>query len=315
MSNIRLPARQVGLACLWVGLWAAAFVQAGDEQPAPAEAIPALRVEKVSDSCYAVLQGEGRANAGFVVGKDSVLLIDCLGSPDRGAELLAAIRKVTDRPLAGAVLTHWHYDHTVGDQALPSGTRILASPAAAQALARRLKADRLLLSPASGMHGSVKIRDVREANDLVEGEREIDLGGVKAKLIVVGDCHTEGDLIVYVEAEKVLFSGDLVWNRCHPNIGEGSTFKWISALAYLDRLAIDRLVPGHGEVAAKEAVAEQRQYLMNLRRLVKHLAKNDVKAETIVSQLGVPEAWADYALAVYWPANVRFVYEELVRGR
>jgi glyoxylase-like metal-dependent hydrolase (beta-lactamase superfamily II) len=280
------------------------------------KAAATLRVQRISASCHAVVRSGGRSNAGFVVGRDRVLVIDCLDSPVRARELLQAIRSVTDRPVRTIVHTHGHYDHTVGNQAMPDGVEIIASRAAADWLARRLKKDRLLLGPAGGgIHASLGIRGVRNPTRSITVSTELDLGGLTVRLLVAGDCHSAGDLVVYVPSEKVLFAGDLAWSGCHPNIAAGSTFRWIAALARIERLAIGKVVPGHGAPGSKDLLAGQRHYLMDLRRLVKHLARKNVDPKVIVQKLEIPESYREFAHAAWWPKNVGFVHRELMRNR
>ena len=58
-------------------------------------------------------------------------------------------------------------------------------------------------------------------------------------MLEAGECHSASALIVHVPAEKTLFAGDLVWNGYHPNISGGATFRWITALAHIERYEID----------------------------------------------------------------------------
>ena len=258
----------------------------------------------------------GASNAGFVVGEESVLVVDCLDSPERGRELLAGIARVTDKPIKQVVLTHAHYDHVVGNQAMPKDVKIYATQDAGRWLINRLKKDRLLLGPSGGgIHGTIGMRSVREPTMPIEKRTDLDLGGVKVSLVPVGDCHAVGELVVRVESEKVLYTGDLVWSACLPNISAGSTFRWIGVLARMGKLEVEHVIPGHGKPGKAELLAAQRHYLMELRSTIKHLARNKVEVEKIVSALTIPEEYAEYANAAYWPKNIRFVYNELVSGR
>jgi len=323
--------RWLWLSTLSLLLYAAAPARAQGEPDGPVQrnrgardsargprgkAAPALRVEKVTASCYATVRAGGLSNAGFVVGRDSVLVIDCLDSADRARELFQAIAKVTDKPVRTVVHTHAHYDHTVGNQAMPKDVAIIASRAATDWLAKRLKKDRLLLGPSGGgIHMSLGIAGVRNPTRPITVPTELDLGGLKVRLLVAGDCHSAGDLVVYVASERVLFAGDLVWSGCHPNIASGSTFRWIGALAQIERLDIEKVVPGHGAPGVKELLRSQRHYLMNLRRLVKHLARKQMDPKKIVQGLEIPEPYREFAHAAWWPKNVGYVHQELMKNR
>ena len=318
--------RVVWISWLAAGLLATARPSAGDEPaktpPAPPEQpqkpepkSDKLRFVEISPSCRAAIQPGGNSNAGIIIGKEAALVVDCLSSPARGEELAREVRRLTDKPIRYAALTHWHYDHSVGDQAFDEDTKIIATEKAAAKLRDRLDKDRLLLGPGSGMHGSVGIVKVRNVTETITTDREIDLGGLVVRLTLTGECHTDGDLAVFVPSEKVLFAGDMVWNAAHPNLAEGSTFKWIAGLAALEKLDVTKVVPGHGEPGDKTLLATQRQYLMTVRRLVKHLAKNKIEPEEIVKQLAVPETYKDHLFPEWWPSNIRFICEEIFNGR
>jgi glyoxylase-like metal-dependent hydrolase (beta-lactamase superfamily II) len=292
----------------------------GEAAEIPAEerpAEPTSRTVKVSKACYLNVRSGGRSNAGFIVGGDSVMVIDCFDSPAEGKRLLAEVARVTDKPVRHVVLTHGHYDHSIGNQAMPREASILASGNAADWLAKRLSMDRMVLQQGpGGVHGSLKFRHVRAANEKIEKQREVDLGGgVKVHLFVIGDCHAAGDLVVYVPSEKVLYAGDLVWNGYHPNLSGGATFLWLTRLAVLEKLDVTKVLPGHGAPGDKSLLKAQLRYLMDLRSLVKHLLKRGVEPATIVRKLEVPKQYRSLGYAEYWPANVKFVTGELIRKR
>ncbi len=284
-------------------------------EAAPEAAPPPVRIVKVSDSCYAGLQPQGKSNAGFIVGTKAVLVVDCFGSPERGADLLREVNLVTDKPIRYVVLTHWHYDHSVGNQAFPPEATILAARKSAETLEKRLKADRLLLGPGSGMHGTIGIGKVRNVGVILDKEKKIDLGGIEVRIVPAGNCHSAGDLVVFVPSEKVLFTGDLVWSGLHPNISGGSTFRWIASLAGLAKFEVEKIVPGHGKLGGKDLLSTQRRYLMSIRRMVKHLARKQVPAEEIFKKVRIPESYRDLGFASFWPASLKFIYGELSRGK
>ena len=91
-------------------------------------------MRQLAPDVYAVLGDtgrgvEGRANAGFVVTSEGVVVIDALASPRQGEQLLRTIRRVTDRPIVWLVLTHHHPDHHFGAVVLRrAGARVIAHP-------------------------------------------------------------------------------------------------------------------------------------------------------------------------------------------
>jgi glyoxylase-like metal-dependent hydrolase (beta-lactamase superfamily II) len=290
----------------------AASVARADDAPGASD----IRIGRLSSSCYAAVSSGGGSNAGFIVGPKSVLVIDTLGAPARTERLLAAIARITSKPISALVLTHWHYDHVVGDQKLPAGTPIYANKRSHQRLAERLDADRLLLGQGGGAHGSVGINDVRLPDKDVEKETQIDLGGLAVTIAPIrSSAHSCGDLVVWVDSEKVLYTGDLAVNGYLPNLADAETFSWINVLAQLRAVPAERVVPGHGAVGGPEILASQLGYLMTIRRYVKHLAQAKMSEDDIVKGLEIPEQYKKLGFQEWWPENVRFVYREIVQGR
>lgn len=318
------------LVAALVALGSAALAQAGDGV-APAAAPPAprlplmgatttsdVRLVPVSAHCFAVVSTAGQSNAGVVIGRDKVLIIDTLGAPARTEKLLAEIAAITSKPLAALVLTHWHYDHVVGDQRLPKDVPIYCDSRSHKRLAERLQADRLLLGPGSGSHGSIGIAEVREPDHDVDGETHIDLGDLVVTLATVSAknaTHSCGDMIAWIASDRVLYTGDLVVNGYLPHLADSETFAWIDVLARLRGIPAERVVPGHGAVGGPELVALQLDYFMTLRRYVKHMARERIGEDDAAKSLLIPEKFAKLGCAEWWPDNVRFVYRELIAGK
>lgn len=284
--------------------------------PPPPPALTAtVSFEKVSDSCWAAIRSDGGANAGFIVGEESVLVIDSLGHPRLAEQLRDKIKEITKKPITAVVHTQWHYEHTLGNQVFGDEIDVLMGAKAAEKLGRRLRADGLLLGPGGGAHASLNIRKVRAASDVIESERKFDLGGIEVVASVVGECRSVEDLVVWVPSEKVLYTGSLVSNGHHPLLNAGSTFRTIDRLARLEKLPIERAVPGHGEVGDKELLATQRKYLMQLRAAVRHLGRRKMTVDEIIEKYEMPTDYRDLGHAAAWKDNVRFVVQEVFTGR
>ena len=243
--------------------------------------------QKVADGIWFV-QGEAAlgsaanrnfiSNAGFVITDDGVVVIDALGSPTLGKELIESIRRLTTQPIRYVIVTHYHADHVYGLQAFKAvGATILAHPEGREYLAsdtaqRRLEASRQELFPW-----------IDENTHLVSADRWLDaeettlrVGSFDFVIRHVGPAHTMEDLVVFVPKLGVLFAGDLVFRGRIPFVGQADSQNWIASLGRLIDFHPKVMVPGHGPVSAVPLTDLEltRDYLVYLRKSMRESAEN-----------------------------------------
>jgi quinoprotein relay system zinc metallohydrolase 2 len=261
--------RNFVLLCIMLPVaWASAFACARAEPP-----IDALPVNEIAAGVFVYIgvtalmtqKNEGAiANLGFVVGADAVAVIDTGGSVRVGRRLLAAIRRITDKPVAYVINTHGHPDHVFGNAAFTKENPVFVGHKnLAAALATRgpfyLVAFRRLM-------GSDLIDEVKLVSPtrMIDGEATLDIGGRIIRLNAWRAAHTDSDLTVLDEGTGTLFAGDLVFLQ-HIPVVDGSIRGWLAALDALSRMPGQQVVPGHGPVAAwPDALAAERRYLESL---------------------------------------------------
>ena len=217
------------------------------------------------------------SNAGFVITTDGVVVIDALGSPVLAQRLLEQIRKFTPLPVTHVIVTHYHADHIYGLQIFKeAGARIIAHRAALEYLnsdnARiRLETSRQGMAP----WVNAQTRLVA-ADDWIDGEKTLTVGGVHFQITPLGPSHTPEDLIVYVPEKKLLFTGDLVFRNRIPFVGQADSGHWVKALDTLLVFDTVALVPGHGPVSTQGRADLEltRDYLLFLRKNMGAAAKN-----------------------------------------
>ena len=208
------------------------------------------------------------SNAGFVITRSGVVVIDALGSPQLARELLAQIARLTPLPVTHVIVTHYHADHIYGLQEFKkAGAKIIAHQAAREYLnsataAARLTASRVDLAPWVDDRTHLVAAD-----EWIDGPREQVIGGVRFVLQPVGPAHTPEDLMVYLPDEQVVFAGDIVARGRIPFVGQADSRHWLASLNAILALNPTLIVPGHGPVSTspRDDLELTRDYLVYLR--------------------------------------------------
>lgn len=237
----------------------------------------AMKVKQVSPHVYFVQGETGIAtenagfisNAGFVVTPDGVVVFDALGTPSLAAKLLGEIRKITTAPIRTVVVSHYHADHIYGLQVFKDeGAQIIAPDGARDYLsgdvaASLLESRRKLLAPWVNEHTRLVVPDIHVSKEHVFG-----LGDVSFKLTSLGSAHSEGDMVMLVEPDNVLLSGDIIFEQRIPFIGEADTRNWLNTLDRMRNIRVAAIIPGHGSMARSpgEVIAATYRYLAFLRK-------------------------------------------------
>jgi cyclase len=231
---------------------------------------PGFTVTRISDGIYAAIGEDGGpagSNAGFVVGSKGVAVIDTFTAVAPAKDLLAQIRKITDRPIRYVINTHYHLDHVGGNAVFAdAGATIIAQRnVAAWERIENLKFFGDNPKPERrALVESLVLPDITYTNAI-----DLDLGDKRLNVrYVLG--HTGGDSVVIVSGQpEVVFGGDIVWQKHLPNLIDASTAPWIETL---DKLIAEyptaTFVSGHGGLATVSDVRNFRGYLAALRKSV-----------------------------------------------
>jgi glyoxylase-like metal-dependent hydrolase (beta-lactamase superfamily II) len=244
-----------------------------------------VSIEQVSEHAYyapgaagAATENEGFiSNAGFVVTDAGVVVFDSLGSPSLAWALSQRIREITDKPVVKVVVSHYHADHIYGLQVFKDeGAQILAPRGAYEYLdsavsAERLEERRLSLAPWVNDDTRLVRPDL-----MIEEFHQFSLGGIDFQLNYLGSAHSDGDLTMYVVQDRVLFSGDIIFESRVPFVGDADTKRWLETLEALETDELVALVPGHGPAASDPvgAVSRTREYIAYLRGVMGSAVEN-----------------------------------------
>lgn len=208
--------------------------------------LPPPTLEEVSPGIFAYVQLDGTwflNNAGFIVGEESVLVIDTVGTEARARAFHAKLREATPKPVQALVNTHSHADHTHGN--------FMFSPGAI--IAHDLCREEVKLGNLERLRRSFPTADFGEipyvAPNVTFADRmTVYVDDLEVQLIFVGPAHTTNDIVAWIPERKVLYTGDLVFNGGTPFAMAGSIGGWLDALEVLRGLGAETLIPGHGGV-------------------------------------------------------------------
>lgn len=298
----------------WRGAYEVSDVSCAAWQGSPislAEIAPGVFVHAGQIAEPSTVNGGDVANIAVIVGRDAVAVIDSGGSRHVGESVVAAVRQLTDLPIAFAILTHMHPDHVFGATALSdTGAEIIGHEGLPLALLGRAESYetaflRLLGSRFVGTETPVPDRAVREA-------LTIDLGGRRLFLEPWPTAHTPADLTVFDEATGTLIAGDLIFDVHSPAL-EGSLIGWLEVLDSLAETPPQRVVPGHGALSLPwpKAANPLRRYLETLARDTRAALSEGLTLSQSVAVVARSEAGQWALFDQYNPRNATAAYTEL----
>jgi cyclase len=285
-------------------------------------------LHELGNSVYAYLQPNGTwgwSNAGLITDGEASLLVDTLFDLRLTGEMLETMRRSVRAAshIDMVVNTHANGDHCYGNQ-LVADAQIIASQKTADEMVEGLQAAQMAAlvkqAPALGQIGAYIIHAFGPFNfdnitltppsKTFEGQTTLQVGGKTVQLIEVGPAHTRGDTLAYLPAERVVFTGDILFIGGHPIIWAGPTSNWLRACDRILAMDVETIVPGHGPITDKKGVAEVKGYLQYVYDEARK--RYDAGMPAFAAAKDIPmdryAAWSDGERIV---VNVATIYREL----
>ncbi len=305
MSRMRFFDGVIGAALV---LLSSGILQAADETKI-VEVAPGVHFRKAQTS--PIFTG---CNQGWIIFKDFVLIIDA-NFPGQADEVLASIRKTTDKPIRFVFDTHYHGDHADGNmQYTKLGATIIAqerSQALFESKGRegftRAQTDRA--TEYGGL--SYALPSLYFSHKLI-----FDDGEQRVELLFLGHGHTAGDAVAWLPKHRILFTGDACVNGPFNYTGDSQTETWIAALAAMEELGVKTLCPGHGEMGGPEVIANQKKYFVELRSEVQKAIQAGKNLDQVKKEISIPfyQEWTGVD-AKTRTENIEHVFKELSAAR
>ena len=267
-----------------------------------------IKTEKLSATTY-MMTGEG-GNLGLSIGADAVFVIDDQFAP-LTPKIKAAITKLTKKPIKFVLNTHWHFDHTGGNESMgKAGVLIVAH----ENVRKRMSAEGFI-----AFFGMKTKAEPKVALPVITFTQNMafHINGDEVYVSHIANAHTDGDAIVHFRNSDVIHMGDTFFNKIYPFIDTSSGGRVDGMIGAADRvLAIagdnTKIIPGHGPLADKTDLKAYRDMLATVSERIKAQIKDGKTLEEVLATKPTAEfdeAWGKgFLMPQKW---VEMMYENL----
>jgi cyclase len=254
----------------------ASLASAQNQQAAP------FVVHQLKPNVYWVEGGGG--NSGVIVGDKSVIVIDAKTSAAGGKELLDDIAKITPKPVSTVILTHSDGDHVNGLAAFPADVKVIAHENNKKEQETALAAGGRGAPPADHLPTQV----------ITKNKDVLTIDGENLELYHWAPAHTSGDLVVYLPAEKIVFTGDIIAMQMPDPLihleKNGSSAGWITTAKGIVALDSDQFVPGHGDLQPRAVIQKRLVAAEEKRAAIEKLVAEGKTLEEVKAAVDPPAA-------------------------
>jgi glyoxylase-like metal-dependent hydrolase (beta-lactamase superfamily II) len=203
-------------------------------------------------------------NVGIVVGTKATLVVDTGLGPKNGEAIVREMKKVSTNAEVYVVLTHYHPEHSLGASAFKGATVLMTRVQQQDMIELGKDIQQTFASRSAITAELLNGAPYPEPGILFDREYRLDLGGVHARLMWRGPAamHTRGDTMIFVEEDRVLFTGDVVMSqRFLAAQNTSSIALWLSTLDELAAVKPAAVVPSHGRIGDATLIARDRSFL------------------------------------------------------
>ncbi len=303
------------------------------------------KFEKIADGVYYATSAGTMAtgsNNVVIVGDDSLMVVDTGTSPAAARAMIEDVKLISQKPVRYVVNTHFHYDHTNGNQVYAGKAEIIGHEyvkyaiekldvlhrepyvtsqltnvpnriaalkkqiAEAQDPARKATLERQLTSAEEGWEA---LKEVKPTPPTKTYSKRLDLkvGPHDVQLLFLGRGHTNGDTVVYLPKEKIVCTGDLMESGV-AYMGDAQFDEWVKTLDALNKLDWQTDLPGHGAPFHDKALVTAFQsYLTDIVAQGTALKKQGVSAEDAAQRIDMRSHQKDFPAIRQAGADLRGV--------
>jgi cyclase len=259
----------------------------------------AEKLTQIADNVYAYVDTKNSskhnsfgANAGIIVGKDGIVVVDTLISAKEAKRFIRDIRTISRKPIKYVVNTHYHLDHVFGNSEFAKCGAVIIGQENDKKTMENSAAETLKNIGAYGLTAEdMKGTTVACPVLTYDNKMTIDIGDEQIELIHSRHSHTNGDTLVYLPGKKILFTGDILFTNYHPFLAEGNIEEWVKELDEIRAMDVEKMIPGHGPLSGKRDLDDMKDYIVKFDQKARELAAqtDDVKKIVTAIQTVLPQ--------------------------
>ncbi|CAM2843493.1 MBL fold metallo-hydrolase [Paenibacillus sediminis] len=306
-----------------------------------------FRLNHVAEGVFAAISVPGTGsvgNAAIIDLGDTTLVVDTFNTIQAAEDLKAAAMYLTGNPVSYVINTHWHSDHTSGNQLFTPKAQIISTSTTREIMAtfgkNRLAQQLSNPEPIYQAIDEVEEKIQQETDEKLkkelqwenasdreymkmlpnlvytlptitfDGQMSIHGSDRTVQLITYGGGHTQSDAFVYLPEEKTAVMGDLVLSKHHPVMMYANPQEWLNILERVERLGVETIVPGHGEVCSMKELYEVKGYINDIVALV----AETVQSKKSIDDILVPKAYQGWYFTTYFKTNLKKVYDLITKS-
>ncbi|WP_435226114.1 MBL fold metallo-hydrolase [Streptomyces sp. Tue6028] len=274
-----------------------------------------MRARRLADGVFAVMASDieetdhTATNAGFVVGDSSVLVVESLSNARLASQVIGEVSKITSLPIRFLVNTSFHGDHCFGNFAFPSDTVIVHHDATKRVIDERFEQDRSFMIGLLGANAGIEETVARSADITISASGSFDLGGKQVDIEHIGFAQTDGDLIVRVREDNIVFVGNMLQAPppAFPWLLEGRAEEALTTYRRLHDMLDEHtvIVPGHGGAMRRADILYSIGYIEKLNGLARDARDKGLSSSQIHEALTMKE-YSGYSMYdfIHFQVNV-----------
>ncbi|WP_244159394.1 MBL fold metallo-hydrolase [Paenibacillus polysaccharolyticus] len=300
-----------------------------------------FELKYVTDHVIAAIAVPGTGslgNATIINLGDATMVVDTFLTPQAASDLKEAATSITGKPVTYVVNTHWHSDHTSGNQVFvpealiisTTATREIMDTFSRQRIAQyrenteqmnqaihqqeiqlqqetdeKLKRE-MAWDNASDREFMQMLPDLVHTVPTITFDQQLVIHGSQCsvQILTLGGGHTQSDTILYIPEEKIVITGDLVLSKHHPVLANANPQEWRRILEQIEQLGVETIIPGHGDVCSLQELHDVKGYIQDMLALVTEA----VKTKQSIDDIEVPHNYKEWSFTTYFKSNLSKIH-------